>query len=85
MGPVDGGGVEEIFSVFTQEAATHQEPGGRRYRTEGDALFGEGMRIDGAVNGDIRTHAGQPGILVVSETARMEGAFMPSTSSSMAA
>lgn len=44
-------------------------------RIEGDVLFGEGMRIDGAVNGDIRAHAEQPSILVISETARVEGAI----------
>lgn len=42
-------------------------------RIEGDVLFGEGMRIDGAVNGDIRAHAEQPSMLVISETARVEG------------
>lgn len=44
-------------------------------RIEGDVLFGDGMRIDGAVNGGVRAHAGQPSILVVSETARVEGAI----------
>ena len=40
----------------------------------GDVQFAEGLRIDGGVVGDIRAAAEQPSILVVSETARVEGA-----------
>ena len=41
---------------------------------EGNVQFAEGLRIDGGVVGDIRAAAEQPSILVVSETARVEGA-----------
>lgn len=44
-------------------------------RIEGDVLFAEGMRIDGHVVGDIRAAAEQPSILVISETAQVEGAI----------
>ena len=43
-------------------------------RIQGDVHFGEGMRIDGEVVGDIRAGVEQPSILVISETARVEGA-----------
>lgn len=43
-------------------------------RIEGAVHFIEGMRIDGEVVGDIRAAAEQPSILVISETARVEGA-----------
>ena len=43
-------------------------------RIEGAVHFFEGMRIDGEVVGDIRAAAEQPSILVISETARVEGA-----------
>jgi len=43
-------------------------------RIEGDVHFAEGMRIDGEVVGDIRAGADQPSILVISESARVEGA-----------
>ena len=43
-------------------------------RIQGDVHFGEGMRIDGEVVGDILAGAEQPSILVISETARVEGA-----------
>ena len=42
-------------------------------KIEGNVHFIEGMRIDGEVVGDIRASAGQPSILVISETARIEG------------
>lgn len=42
-------------------------------RVEGDLLFSEGMRIDGEVLGDVRARAGQPSLLVISETAQVEG------------
>lgn len=44
-------------------------------RIEGNVLFEEGMRIDGDVAGDIRASTEQPSILVISETARVEGAM----------
>lgn len=44
-------------------------------RVEGNVLFAEGMRIDGAVVGDVRSSAGQPSLLVISETAQVEGAI----------
>ena len=43
-------------------------------RIEGHVHFAEGMRIDGEVVGDIRASSSQPSILVISETARVEGA-----------
>lgn len=43
-------------------------------RIEGSMQFAEGMRIDGEVVGDIRAASEQPSILVISETARVEGA-----------
>ncbi len=43
-------------------------------RIDGNVLFGEGMRIDGEVVGDIRSGTEQPSILVISESARVEGA-----------
>lgn len=43
-------------------------------RIEGSVQFAEGMRIDGEVVGDIRAASEQPSILVISETARVEGA-----------
>lgn len=39
----------------------------------GSVVFDEGMRIDGEIVGDIRAGAGQASILVISETARVEG------------
>ncbi|KAB7633497.1 bactofilin family protein [Verminephrobacter eiseniae] len=42
-------------------------------RIEGDVHFVEGLRIDGVVAGNIRAGAEQPSILVISETARVEG------------
>jgi cytoskeletal protein CcmA (bactofilin family) len=42
-------------------------------RILGDVHFAEGMRIDGEVVGDIRAGADQPSILVISESARVEG------------
>lgn len=43
-------------------------------KIEGNVHFSEGMRIDGEVVGDIRAGSEQPSILVISETARVEGA-----------
>lgn len=39
----------------------------------GDLRFGEGLRIDGEVIGNIRATEGQPSLLVVSGTARVAG------------
>jgi cytoskeletal protein CcmA (bactofilin family) len=44
-------------------------------RILGDVHFADGMRIDGEVVGDIRAGAEQPSILVISESARVEGAI----------
>jgi len=38
----------------------------------GDVLFSDGLRIDGEVHGDVRA-AVEPGIVVVSESARVQG------------
>jgi cytoskeletal protein CcmA (bactofilin family) len=39
----------------------------------GDVLFTGGLRIDGCVEGNVATVDGEPGTLVVSEHARIEG------------
>lgn len=40
---------------------------------EGNVRFGGGLRLDGQIRGDISAEPGQPGILVISEHARVEG------------
>jgi cytoskeletal protein CcmA (bactofilin family) len=42
-------------------------------RVEGDLKFTEGLRIDGEVIGDIRANSDQPSILVISESAMVQG------------
>ncbi len=42
-------------------------------RIEGQLRFTEGLRIDGEVIGDIRAVADQPSLLVISETAVVQG------------
>lgn len=44
-------------------------------RLEGDLHFVQGLRIDGQVVGDVRCTAELGGLLVVSATARVEGAI----------
>jgi cytoskeletal protein CcmA (bactofilin family) len=44
-------------------------------RIDGNLKFTEGLRIDGEVIGDIRAGAEQPSILVISESAAVEGAI----------
>lgn len=41
---------------------------------KGDVTFADGLRIDGEVVGDVRA-GGEPSVLVVSETARIQGAL----------
>lgn len=41
----------------------------------GDVRFAEGLRIDGEVVGEIRAVSEQTSLLVISETARVEGAL----------
>jgi cytoskeletal protein CcmA (bactofilin family) len=41
---------------------------------KGDIAFADGLRIDGEVVGDVRA-SGDPSVLVVSETARVQGAL----------
>jgi cytoskeletal protein CcmA (bactofilin family) len=43
-------------------------------RIEGNVQFAEGMRIDGEVVGDIRSASEMQSMLVISESARIEGA-----------
>ncbi|WCM89228.1 bactofilin family protein [Acidovorax sp. NCPPB 3576] len=43
-------------------------------RINGEVRFSEGLRIDGEVAGDVRACDEQPSILVISESARVEGA-----------
>jgi len=42
-------------------------------RIEGHFIFTEGLRVDGEVVGDIRANDDQPSILVISETAAVNG------------
>ena len=42
-------------------------------RVQGDVLFADGLRVDGEVIGDLRSTA-EPSIVVVSESAKVEGA-----------
>ena len=44
-------------------------------RIEGNFVFGEGLRVDGEVVGDIRAGDERPSILVVSESATVRGAI----------
>ncbi len=39
----------------------------------GDVIFTGGLRIDGQVQGNVTTHNNEPGTLVVSEQARVDG------------
>lgn len=41
----------------------------------GDIVFTDGMRIDGVVIGNIHAEEGAPSMLVISESARVEGAI----------
>jgi hypothetical protein len=43
-------------------------------RIEGNVLFTDGLRIDGEVVGDVRVGQGTPSLLVISATAKVEGA-----------
>lgn len=43
-------------------------------RIEGDMHFTDGLRIDGQVRGNVRAEGGQNGLLVISASARVEGA-----------
>lgn len=42
-------------------------------RINGNFLFADGLRVDGAVMGDVRARPEQPSILVISETATVVG------------
>jgi cytoskeletal protein CcmA (bactofilin family) len=42
-------------------------------KIEGNVTFSGGLRVDGEIKGDVRAAEGQPGMLVVSEQARIEG------------
>lgn len=42
-------------------------------RVDGDVVFSGGLRIDGTVHGKVSTVDNQPGTLVISEHARIEG------------
>ena len=43
-------------------------------RIEGNVQFTDGLRIDGEVVGVVRTQPGAPGMLVISASAKVEGA-----------
>ncbi len=42
-------------------------------RIDGDLIFSDGLRIDGAVNGTVTASADQASILVISESAKLTG------------
>ncbi len=42
-------------------------------RIDGDLVFSDGLRIDGAVNGTVTASADQASILVISESAKLTG------------
>ncbi|MFN3398031.1 MAG: polymer-forming cytoskeletal protein [Sulfurimicrobium sp.] len=42
-------------------------------RIEGNISFSGGLRVDGEIKGNVRAEGGQPGTLVLSEQARIEG------------
>lgn len=42
-------------------------------RIDGNLIFTDGLRVDGEVNGDIRANDDAPSILVISESARVNG------------
>ncbi len=44
-------------------------------RVEGSVYFGDGLRIDGQVVGDVRCASSEGGLLVVSASAKVEGAI----------
>jgi cytoskeletal protein CcmA (bactofilin family) len=44
-------------------------------RLDGDLTFSGGLRVDGEVHGSISSDEAQPGTLVVSEQARVEGSI----------
>lgn len=44
-------------------------------RIQGDLQFGEGLRIDGEVHGNIRANEGESSILIVSEVASVSGSI----------
>lgn len=46
---------------------------GNGTRIEGDIFFAGGLRVDGEIKGNVRAESGQPGTLVLSEQARIEG------------
>jgi len=46
---------------------------GSTTRVEGNIVFSGGLRIDGSVRGNVTALADQPGTLVLSEHARIEG------------
>ena len=46
---------------------------GATTRIEGNVFFSGGLRVDGSVRGNVATMPEQPGTLVVSENARVEG------------
>lgn len=43
-------------------------------RIEGHFIFADGLRVDGEVKGDVRANPDSPSILVISETAVINGA-----------
>lgn len=42
-------------------------------RVEGNLVFTGGLRVDGEIRGNVTVDKGQPGTLVISEQARVEG------------
>ncbi len=46
---------------------------GAETRIEGDLHFGGGLRVDGAIRGDVAEQNGAPSTLIISEHGRIEG------------
>ncbi len=44
-------------------------------RIDGNMVFADGLRVDGEINGDVRANEDTPSILVISETARINGSL----------
>lgn len=47
---------------------------GAETRIEGDLHFGGGLRVDGAIRGNVSEQNGSPSTLIISEHGRIEGA-----------
>lgn len=62
-----------MFSRKTKSQGRIDSLIGAGTKIEGDVLFSGGLRIDGEVHGNVRAAGDQPGTLIISEQARVEG------------